>query len=92
MAKKHIENRRQTFCISAPVAVSVMLVGDFTHWQETPIPLKNGFNGVWHTTVDLKPGTHHYRFIVDGKWCDDPQSALRTPNSYGSQNSVRQVA
>ena len=91
MAKKQIENRRQTFSITAPDAASVLLVGDFTQWQETPIPLKKGSGGVWHTAVTLPPGTHHYRFIVDGQWCDDPQCSLHTPNPYGSQDSIRQV-
>jgi len=26
------------------------------------------------TTVELKPGTHHYRFLVDGEWRDDPNA------------------
>lgn len=92
MAKKQTDNRRQTFSITAPDAASVMLVGDFTHWQETPIPLKKGSGGVWHTAVELSPGTHHYRFIVDGLWCDDPECSLRVPNSFGGENAVRQVA
>jgi len=69
-----------------------MLVGDFTHWQEKPIHLKKESGGLWRATVELSSGTHHYRFIVDGQWRDDPDCALRVPNPYGSQDSVRQVA
>jgi 1,4-alpha-glucan branching enzyme len=68
-----------------------MLVGDFTHWQQNPIPLKKTTGGVWSVTVEVAPGTHYYRFIVDGQWCDDPNCTLRAPNPYGTQNSVRQV-
>ena len=84
--------RKQTFAFSAPDALSVQLVGDFTQWQERPINLHKGMDGVWRTTVDLAPGTHHYRFLVDGQWHDDPECILRTPNPYGSENMMRQVA
>jgi 1,4-alpha-glucan branching enzyme len=83
--------KKQTFALTAPTASSVLLVGDFTHWQKHPISMHRGANGVWQTTIDLKPGTHHYRFLVDGEWRDDPECAMRVPNPFGSQNAVRQV-
>jgi hypothetical protein len=30
--------QKQTFSINAPTALSVLLVGDFTRWQQNPIP------------------------------------------------------
>jgi 1,4-alpha-glucan branching enzyme len=92
MARKNTNGKQQTFSITAPDATSLMLVGDFTKWQEQPIPMKKGASGVWHAAVDLPLGTHHYRFIVDGQWCDDPECILRVANPYGSENSIRQVA
>jgi 1,4-alpha-glucan branching enzyme len=94
MAKKtNNANRKetQTFSIAAPTALSVQLVGDFTGWQERPINLRKGPDGIWRGSVELKPGTHHYRFLVDGQWCDDPECHLHVPNPYGSQDAVRQV-
>jgi 1,4-alpha-glucan branching enzyme len=97
MAKKpslkgsHIR-RPQTFAFSAPDAMSVQLVGDFTQWQERPINLQKGVDGVWRITVQLSPGTHHYRFLVDGQWRDDPDCVLRAPNPFGGENMMRQVA
>ncbi len=38
---KNPESTPQTFSISATDAMSVLLVGDFTHWQERPINLFN---------------------------------------------------
>lgn len=83
---------RQTFAIKAPAALSVQLVGDFTHWQKSPIQLHKEAGGIWKTTVELPPGTHHYRFLVDGEWRDDPECTVRVPNPFGSQNSVLKVA
>jgi 1,4-alpha-glucan branching enzyme len=85
------DGKRQTFAFTAPTAISVQLVGDFTHWQERPINLRRGVDGVWRTTVELEPGSHRYRFLVDGQWRDDAECAVRVPNPFGSEDSVRQV-
>jgi 1,4-alpha-glucan branching enzyme len=91
MAKTIKSKCKETFCIAAPGAMSVQLAGDFTHWEQNPVPLKKEANGVWRAIVDMAPGTHHYRFLVDGQWQDDPDCALRVPNPYGSADMVRQV-
>ena len=71
--------------------MSVLLVGDFTHWQQSPIPMRKK-GGIWQTTVPLEPGAHHYRFLVDGEWRDDPECIVRLLNPFGSENSVRVVS
>ncbi|HZT22889.1 MAG TPA: glycogen-binding domain-containing protein [Verrucomicrobiae bacterium] len=81
----------QTFSFRAPDAISVQLVGDFTQWQERPINLQKGPDGVWRTTVNLPPGVHHYRFLVNGQWRDDPECTWRVPNPFGTENMVRRV-
>jgi 1,4-alpha-glucan branching enzyme len=83
--------KKQTFAFSAPDAMSVQLVGDFTHWMDRPINLRRNKGGVWRTTVELPRGTHHYRFLVDGQWRDDPECTIRAANPYGGHNTVRQV-
>jgi 1,4-alpha-glucan branching enzyme len=83
--------RKQTFTLTAPGAARVQLMGDFTRWQEHPISMEKGAKGIWQTTVELAPGTHHYRFFVDGEWHDDPECTLRAPNPYGGENMIRQV-
>jgi 1,4-alpha-glucan branching enzyme len=83
---------KQTFSFNAPEALSVQLVGDFTHWQEKPINLARQRGGTWKVSVPLDPGTHHYRFLVDGQWRDDPECTLRVVNPFGTQDAVREVA
>jgi 1,4-alpha-glucan branching enzyme len=82
----------QTFFFSAPSATSVQLAGDFTHWQQQAVNMHKGPDGIWRTKVELSPGTHHYRFLVDGEWRDDPECSLRVRNPYGTEDSVRRVA
>lgn len=84
--------RAQVFSFRAPEALNVQLVGDFTHWQERPISLHKESDGIWQASVNLPAGTHHYRFIVDGEWRDDPECTLRAPNPFGSEDMMRQVA
>ena len=74
-----------------PDAQSVMVVGDFTQWQEKPVHLQRETGDVWLAMVELTPGRHRYRFIVDGHWCDDPNCAHWVPNPHGSLDSVRHV-
>lgn len=84
--------RLQGFAFRAPEALSVQLVGDFTHWQEKPISLKKEAGGLWRASVTLAPGEHHYRFLVDGEWRDDPECNVRVPNPFGGHNMMRKVA
>ena len=91
MAKSPSTKVKETFSFKAPDALSVMLVGDFTHWQKEPISMKKGKGGVWSTTVKLNPGTYHYRFLVNGDWRDDPECTIKVSNPYGSENSIRKV-
>ncbi len=81
----------QTFSFRAPDASSVQLVGDFTQWQESPVDLQRGADGVWLAAVQIPPGMHHYRFLVDGEWRDDPDCPTRAPNPFGGENMTRQV-
>ena len=92
MAKQTKNSKKQTFHFTAPDATSVMLVGDFTHWQQQPIPMQKSHDGVWTATIDLPPGRYAYRFIVDSEWRDDPECTLRVPNPYGGEDMVREAA
>jgi 1,4-alpha-glucan branching enzyme len=92
MAKKTPDTKvSRKFALTAPEAASVMLVGDFTHWQKSPISLHKQSNGVWSVSVPIEPGEHRYRFLVDGQWRDDPECTLRVPNPYGSHDAVVRV-
>ena len=83
--------KTQTFSIAVPTAQIVELVGDFTDWQKHPINLYKEDDGVWRTTVNLEPGEHHYRFLVDGEWRDDPAAKQTVLNPFGGHDSVVNV-
>jgi 1,4-alpha-glucan branching enzyme len=92
MTRNELTGHKETFYFTSGKALSVLLAGDFTHWQASPVPLRKGADGVWRASVTLSPGRHTYRFIVDGEWRDDPECAIHVPNPYGGENMVRKVA
>jgi 1,4-alpha-glucan branching enzyme len=88
MASPKESKHKVTFSFSGSAAESVLLAGDFTGWQQAPLPLKKGKGGVWKTTVSLPPGRYEYRLLVDGQWRDDPNCPTRQPNQFGGENCV----
>jgi hypothetical protein len=82
------EIRKIEFIFEAPSAISVKLAADFTDWEKCPLDMIRSEDGVWFSTIPLEPGQYSYRFIVDGQWCDDPHSARRVPNPFGTENSL----
>lgn len=81
----------QTFSLTAPGASRVLLVGDFTHWENQPINLHQQAWGLWQVAVALEPGEYRYRFLVDSEWHDDPDCVLRVPNPFGGEDALRKV-
>ncbi len=85
--------KRVRFQLEAPAARTVLLAGDFTDWDASPRKMRRA-SADSHTFVawvPLPPGTHEYRFIVDGQWMEDPE-AESTPNPYGGLNSVCRIS
>jgi chromosome partitioning protein len=70
------------FSLVAPEANDVELVGSFNNWdREHGVKLTRNKNGVWHAKLDLEPGRHLYKFVIDGAWCSDPANENRAaPN------------
>lgn len=91
LSQKQQAQRLQEFQLKAPQAKRVDLLGDFTQWTDQPVSMTKDATGTWRASVPLSAGTHHYRFLVDGEWCDDPACTEKALNPYGSYNAVRRV-
>jgi len=93
---KRVEGRKKTqkrvsLTLSAPDAERVLLAGDFNAWNTHSHPLKKDTRGKWKISINLKPGSYQYRFLVDGTWRDDPNCTTSIPNPFGSVNNVLTV-
>lgn len=70
-------------------ATAVFVAGDWNQWDPSADAMTDGDgDGVFEAILDLEPGRHEYKFVVDGNWVEDPKAAESAPNPYGSANSV----
>jgi len=68
--------------LSAPLAQSVDLSGDFTNWK--PLPLVRGAGGAWTITLPLTDGTHRVNVRIDGgNWIVPPGLTTMTDDFAG---------
>ena len=75
----------KSFLCSIKGVEQVCLAGDFNGW--VPMPMEKIDDG-FQTIVDLSPGEYQYKFIVDGKWVEDPAAKKIIPNEFGTANCV----
>jgi hypothetical protein len=65
----------------------VALAGSFNNWNQSQFIFgKEGDE--WVCRIDLEPGEHAYKFIVDGNWLLDPANPNTKDDDYGVKNSV----
>jgi len=79
--------------LHAPLANSVYVVGDFNNWQlnnESQMH-KEDDSGLWSKKLRLRQGLYQYRFVVDGRWIDDPSNPRTIENPFGDKNSVIEI-
>lgn len=79
------------FQLAAPGAQSVALVGSFTNWETSRLPMvdANG-DGIWEVSVRLKKdAVHTYNFLIDGtRWVPDPAAEGQVDDGFGGQSSI----
>lgn len=81
--------KETTFTFHAEKGKSVYIAGDFNNWDPTAKKLAYKVReGVYTTTINLTPGEHQYKFVIDGTWCADPENANAVANDQGTFNSV----
>ena len=90
--KMRVTLNAQTISLSVPEAKEVYLVGDFNNWTANESSrLEQMPDGRWEKKITLKPGSYRYKFIVDGKWCCDPNNQRTVPTNFGGVDSILEV-
>lgn len=84
--------RKVKFGLAAKPGCKVYVAGTFNDWN----PKRNRMrfskaSGKYGTTLELAPGTHEYKFIVDGEWLVDPACEKWVSNRFDTLNSVLNV-
>ena len=75
-----------TFSLSGDAAQEAFVAGSFSGWEK--IRLERREDGVLSAVVELEPGQHQYKFLVDGEWRLDTGSGVTVDNGLGSTNNV----
>lgn len=73
------------FAIRAPGAGSVAVTGDFTGWE--PVSMEREDDGWWQVSRVLKPGLHHFGFLVDDQWAIPPDAPGVVEDGWGRRNA-----
>ena len=84
--------------VRAPEAKQVFVAGTFNDWNPKSHVMKAAKGGEWTRTLDLAPGRHEYKFVIDGQWCCEPGrdgpndgGPGCVPNQQGTMNRIIEV-
>ena len=74
----------------ADKAEAIYLTGSFNDWQPTALKMDGpDADGRDAAQLKLKPGSHEYKFVLDGKeWCSDPGNPTQVTYLKNSQLKV----
>jgi hypothetical protein len=68
----------------------VAVAGSFNSWSPTATPLTDDDgDGIWTGALDVAPGSHQYKFVIDGtSWVKDPMNPDTADDGFGGENSL----
>ena len=81
--------RTVDFRLHAAGARKVALAGTFNGWE--PHEMEHGKDDIWRLNLRLPAGCYEYKFLIDGKWMEDPHNDHKVSNPHGTHNSIRLV-
>jgi 1,4-alpha-glucan branching enzyme len=85
------DKKRTCLELFAPDANVVFVAGSFNGWHPSAMPLQKQAGDRWVVELMLDPGRYENRFIVDGRWTDDPLSSAYVSNPFEGLNCVLEV-
>ena len=80
------------FRLEAPHAEDVRVAGEWNGWNpEEGVMRRDPISGVWIGRARIPEGRYQYRFVVDGRWIEDPENEDHDFGEEGFRNSVLQI-
>lgn len=87
-----VEGRRVTLAQPLFLGRRVGVAGNFNAWSADSHPMRRDeARGIFEITLELPPGRHAYRLVIDGRWTADPFNSRFELNPFGEPNSVIEV-
>jgi hypothetical protein len=72
-------------------AVAVEVIGSWDDWQTPGRPLERAGGELWEGTIELPPGAHRYRFLVDGRSVKPPDAPRYAADDFGGEDAIVDV-
>jgi hypothetical protein len=70
----------------------ISLIGSFNGWNPHGFAFQQQADRIWKISIPpLPPGSYRYKFLIDGKWIDDPENPERIEDGYGGFSSILEV-
>jgi hypothetical protein len=83
-----LQNNRIRFYLPGYKNVKkIFLSGSFNGWSTMQTPMQSSDSG-WTTTLTLEPGKYSYKYILDGRWTNDPYNKNLESDLNGGKNSI----
>lgn len=54
------------FKVYLPHAAKVEVMGDFTDWGRSRVPMTRSYPGWWTVQIKIDPGQHRFCYVIDG--------------------------
>ncbi len=68
----------------------ISLSGSFNDWATDELKMEKTIFG-WQAELYLKPGKYLYKYLIDGRWTEDPANQISEKDGYEDANSVYYV-
>ena len=82
----NLGNEHRFYLEGVQTASEVLCTGTFNGWSQEDYAMDRLRNG-WEYNLLLPPGNYEYKYIVDGKWINDPDNPYRTNNEHNTDNT-----
>jgi serine protease AprX len=88
----HVKAGRIVFVLHEDTASEVSVAGDFNGWDAARGRLRRCMDGLWHAEFSAPPpGRCRYKYVVDGRWREDPTHGAKEPDPFGGFNSFLEI-
>ncbi|OGH60155.1 MAG: hypothetical protein A3G34_09150 [Candidatus Lindowbacteria bacterium RIFCSPLOWO2_12_FULL_62_27] len=84
-----LPNGQVMFAYQDMWAEQVYLAGSFNNWVPDAWPMMKRPDGLWVSTLKLRPGTYTYKYYVDGVGKLDPENPDRLDAGFGPDSMIK---
>jgi hypothetical protein len=87
-----VQKGRARFRLRAGQASQVAVIGSWDDWAAPGQTLTHTHEpGLWEAWIDVPPGTHRYRFVVDGHPVRPPDAPRYARDDFGGEDALIEV-